>query len=359
MLQEEVVTAVEQVTPDWLTGALVRSGALTYGRVESYEVVTGERILSTNARLSLSYAAGSRGEMPRRLLLKMVNADQGDEFFGSSEVDYYTRDYVGVEGAPLVRCYGAAYSAEQRRYHILMDDLSETHVERAAKEPTLEHGLALAEGLAALHAHWWGARRLAEKGESIPNAAQIMRFVDIARPGVEHIVGYCADRLASHWPDAMRDLYARHPQALIERARVETGFALIHGDANRTNVLVPRQGERPIFIIDRQPFNWSLTTWLAVYDLAYSIVLDWDTETRRRLEWPILRHYHDQLIRRGVRGYSWDRLYDDYRLCAAMCVYVATEWCRGGVDEQWTSIWLPMLQKSMTACDDLKCNQLW
>jgi hypothetical protein len=42
-----------------------------------------------------------------------------------------------------------------------------------------------------------------------------------------------------------------------------------------------------------------------------------------------------------------------------MGVYVATEWCRGGVNEAWTAIWLPMLQKSLVACDDLDCNALW
>jgi len=98
---------------------------------------------------------------------------------------------------------------------------------------------------------------------------------------------------------------------------------------------------------------------LGVYDLAYAIVLEWEVETRRRLEKQILSHYHDQLIRNGVHGYSWEQLFHDYRLSAAMGIYVATEWCRGGINEKWTAIWLSMLQKSLTACDDLDCSGLW
>ncbi len=116
---------------------------------------------------------------------------------------------------------------------------------------------------------------------------------------------------------------------------------------------------RPIYIIDRQPFDWSLTTWLGVYDLAYAMVLDWEVETRRRLEMPILRHYHDWLSKNGVNGYPWEQLVDDYRLSVAMGVYIATEYCRGGINERWTWSWLPMLQRSLTACDDLDCNELW
>ena len=282
-----------------------------------------------------------------------------DEFFGPSEVAYYTRDYAGVEGAPLVRCYDAAYSEEKLRYHLLLDDLSGTHVEAAKKMPTLEYGLALAEGLAAMHAHWWGAQRLAEAGAQIHSAKHIQRFVDIAEPGAGHILNQFSAELEPHWPDAIYALYAKHPQAIIERTQDDNGFTLIHGDVGHNNILVPRDGDRPIYIIDRQPFDWSLTTWLGVYDLAYAIVLDWAVETRRGLEMPILRHYHDRLIKNGVRGYSWEQLYDDYRLSVAMGVYIATEYCRSRVNERWITTWLPMLQRSLTACDDLDCSELW
>jgi hypothetical protein len=53
------------------------------------------------------------------------------------------------------------------------------------------------------------------------------------------------------------------------------------------------------------------------------------------------------------------RYYDDYRLCAVMGVYIATEYCRGGINESWTHVWLPMLQRVLTACDDLDCQALW
>lgn len=358
-MPKEVITSLDQVTPEWLTAVLTRSNALTYGRVETFEVDTGQRVLSTSIRLNVNYTADSQGDRPSRLFLKLVNADQGDEFFGPSEVNFYARDYVGVQGVPLVRCYDAVYSAETLRYHILLDDLSETHLAATAKPPTLEHGLALAEGLAALHAHWWGEKRLVEGGAPLPTAEHIKRFVAIAEPGAERIIGRYPDELAPHWPELIREIYARHPQAMIERTQDGNGFSLIHGDAGLSNILVPREGDRPVYLIDRQPFDWSLTTWLAVYDLAFSVVLEWEVKKRREWERPILRHYHDHLLKNGVQDYSWEQLWDDYRLSAAMGVYIATEWCRGGIHEPYTPIWLPLLQNSLTACDDLDSRSLW
>src|SRR5262245_6795777 len=44
---------------------------------------------------------------------------------------------------------------------------------------------------------------------------------------------------------------------------------------------------------------------------------------------PVLRHYHAHLLQRGVENYAWEQLGDDYRLCVAMGLYIATEYCRG------------------------------
>jgi len=358
-MASKVIVGLNQVTTTWLTSVLVSNGALIQGAVAACDVHPGHGNWSTNVRLNLRYTDGSQGALPKHLFLKMVNANSEGESFGSSEVTYYTRDYTGVAGVPLVRCYDAAYSEEFRCYHILLDDLSGTHIEAAEKTPTLEYGLALAEGLAALHARWWGAKQFTQIGAAMHTSWQIRRFISISESGVANILKSFSTELELHWPDAILELFVKHPQVILARNLIDNGFTLIHGDTGQKNVLVPFNGDRPIYIIDRQPFDWSLTTWLGVYDLAYAIVLDWDIETRRSLEIPILRHYHEQIMKNGVNGYSWEQLYHDYRLCVPMCVYVATEYFRGDPHSRWISSWLLMLRRSLTACDDWRCSDLW
>lgn len=356
----QVITELDQISAEWLSSVLIRSGALIRGTVRSFELGTGQGNWSTSANLKITYTEDAQGTLPAHLFLKLVDTDTGDgEFFTDGEVTYYTRDYVDVKDAPLLRCYGAVYSQELNRYHLLLEDVSETHIEAYDKTPTLEYGLALAEGLAILHARWWGKARLEEAGVSGHDAQHIRNFVEIAEPGVDHIREHFSAELKPHWADLLRELYARHLLALIERSKDLNGFTLIHGDVGSSNVLVPKDGERPLYIIDRQPFNWSLTTWLGVYDIAYAIVLDWEVELRRQCEVPILKRYYETLIQNGVSNYSWERLYDDYRSCVVMGVYIATEYCRGGINEGWTHVWLPMLQRALTACDDLDCQTLW
>lgn len=348
---QQVITHIDQVDPRWLSGVLSAGPALTAGAVAAVDVEGGRSNWATNARLRLRYTLDARGTLPPQLFLKLVNTALDGESFGPSEVTYYTEDYVDVPDAPLVRCYHAAWSEPLQRYHLLLDDHGDSHVTALEKAPTPDYGLALMDGLAALHARWWGVH-----SGAMHDAAHISRFVAIAEPGVGHIIREFGDQLAAHWPDAIRSIYAQHPRRMIARTGVRNGFARIHGDVNATNILTPRADGRPIYILDRQPFDWSLTNWLGVYDVVYSMVLDWDVETRREQELPMLRRYYAGLLQRGVRDYTWDDLLADYRLMLPMGVYIATEFCRGGINVPFTERWLSMLRRTLTACDDHMIN---
>jgi len=359
-MSDVVITSPGQVTPEWLTSVLSAGDALTAGAVTGVAIEGGQGNWSSNAKLLVNYSADAAGTRPDKLFLKMVAIDlDDDEYFDDSEVTYYTRDYVNVPDAPLLHCYHAAFADTGTAYHLLLDDVSSTHVDATGRAPTPGSAVALADGLAAMHASWWGAGRLTDAGHPLHDAFHIQQFVDIAAPGVPHVLVACAADLPVHWPALIEQIFERHPTALIGRSRNPVGFTLIHGDPGCANILVPRDGDRPIYLIDRQPFNWSLTTWLGVYDLVYATILDWPTEIRRQLEVPMLKRYHDQLQLHGVADYSWHQLWTDYQLMIPMGVYIAVEYSRGGLNSKSMATWLPYLQRTLVACEDHDCQARW
>lgn len=359
MQPKQVITNLEQVTPEWLTAVLSQSRALTTGDVTSFTASSGGGHWSSNAQLNLTYSDNSLGDCPTHLFLKMVDTDTGGgEFFLPSEVTYYTRDYTDLPDAPLVRCYDGAYDPAQNRYHLLLDDMSATHKAAYDLQPTLAHGQALAEGLAIMHAHWWGEARLKQIGAAFHDAAHLRRFVAIGEPGIPHVQSHFGAMLKPHWPALIQQIFAQLPGALAARAQDKTHMTLIHGDANPGNMLVPKVGERPLYLIDQQPFDWSITTWSGAFDLAYVMALYWETDLRRELETAVLRHYHHTLLERGVQGYTWEQLFDDYRLCVALTVPIAVEYMRGGGDPDWNEFRYGLVSRTLTAFDDLQCMQL-
>lgn len=354
-----IITTPQQATSTWLTAVLTECGTLLSGQVTHVSAQTGGGHWSQNARLTLTYSNNAQGDCPTKLFLKLCNTDVGDgESFLPSEVTYYTRDYIDVPDAPLVRCYDAAYDPTLNWYYLLLDDVSETHKPAYNLKPTLAHGQALAEALAILHAHWWGETRLKYIKASFHSSTHIRRFIHMADPGIPHAKKIFGDRLKAHWQTVIYIIFEELPIKLVARAEDTTHFTPIHGDPNPGNILIPRVGDRPLYLIDQQPFNWSLRTWLSAYDLAYIMALYWPTKLRRALEVPVLRHYHNTLVERGIKDYSWEQLYDDYRLNVLLTVPIAVEYMRDGGDPDWNNFRYGLLSRSLTACDDLDCVQL-
>jgi hypothetical protein len=341
----------DQVTASWVEGCLRNSGALVQGDVAGIDVQPSTADNSRNAKIAVRYTPAATGALPGRLFLKLCS---GNGVFGPSEVHLYTRDYVGLADAPLLRCFDAQYEEAPRGYHLLLEDVSDTHSNNWQRTPALPHGLALAEALAKLHAHRWGEGRFVPLGYSVPSAAFIERYVAQSRPGLQVLFRVLGDELPPAWREALQRFFDEHPRRMIERTRDLRGFTVVHGDDNPGNVLSPRAGgETPLYLIDRQPFDWSLATWLGVSDVSYAIAHWWPVETRRACERAMMQRYFDTLLQRGVTDYAFTQVQQDYRLSIGLSLCVAVGWCAQLADPlpmKW--LWWGQLQKAMPAYFD-------
>ncbi|HEX2914030.1 MAG TPA: hypothetical protein VH186_24715 [Chloroflexia bacterium] len=355
------VTSREQLTPAWFTETLTRNSSLRSGSVREVALEGTPSNHALILRIKLRYSADATGEKPEKLLIKICPNESAiiGSFFGTSEVDYYARDYVNLADAPLPRCYDVAYSPEQRRYHLLLADLTDTHHINWETVPYEGYALAVAEALAVLHSHWWGKERLELSGEPITDRPKLERYLEHVLPGFEPMLADIEGEIKPEWVEAIKLIYQRHPDRLFERINNPVGFTLVHGDNNPGNILAPNEGDKPVYLIDRQPFDWSLTNWLGANDLAYLMVPWWEPEQRRELEFKVLRQYHATLQTRGLQDYSWEALLHDYRLCVIQSLYVPANWCvdaRERREMRW--LWTKQLERVMSAYFELGCAEV-
>jgi hypothetical protein len=301
-----VIKQFDQVTAEWLTRVLGED-------VASIQLSSSTSNWAQNASIVALMASGAS----RSFWLKACIGST----FGSSEVDYYTRDYVDLVNAPLVTCYDACYDPGIG-YHLLLEDMSVEFGDRKEAPPTLEHGLELAAAVARLHAHHW------ENG-SPPTPLQWDAYFEQINPGVE--------RIEEVTGKIFRPKFDLHAVKLRQRWSNPIGLTLLHGDINPTNVLSPRGAESPVYILDRQPFDWSITYGLAAFDLAYAIVPWWPHDVWTSHQQVILRHWYDHL---GQSEYSWEQAQSDWDLCVEHCLHLPIEWCRDPVNlESMRGLW--------------------
>jgi hypothetical protein len=350
------ITEPDQANVEWLTEVLLEAGALRDGRVASVARDCQSSSWSRSIWLEPRYEMGTSGERPHSLLLKIC-ADPA-ESFGPSEYHYYTRDYRGYAAAPLVRCYHAAYQPSPRAYHLLLADLRATHGNGFQVAPSLELARASADALARLHARYWGEAGLAELGLGLATPEELHAYFSHIAPGLEPLLEDLGDALPPARRELLRRIFGEHPRLLYARLRDERGFTLVHGDLNPGNLLWPRQGTEPVYLIDRQPFDWSLQRWLGVSDLARLMIIPWAPELRREWQVPALRRYQDVLARSGVE-LPWPLLLADYRLAALESVQIAVEWCADPATRvEKRALWEWILGRALQAVDDLDCDVL-
>ena len=338
---------------DHLTAALRRSGALGAGHVRGVVVESARStVLSRILRLRLSYEGAAAGA-PESLILKTLRPGlpTGLAHAGRQEAAFYAQVASATPGRLVPRCHEAAWDDGTRDWHLLLEDLSESHLIATAwpLPPSLEQCQAIMRARARFHAVWWDDPRL---GASIGSWSG----EEALRQSMTAFAGHLA-KLVDRFPDllspARRDTYERLMAAeprLARRYLSHRHHTIIHGDAHVWNCFLPSQGD------DALLFDWDC--WrvdTATDDLAYMMALHWYPDLRARFERPLLDSYHDELVAQGVRGYDRAALEADYRLSV---LWQLTTPIRQAAQELPPVIWWNHMERICLAVEDLGCRDL-
>jgi hypothetical protein len=352
---DSAILSAEQVTPERLTAILRGQGALPRGevaRVTPGKAQTG--FASCVWRLEVSYSKEAPASAPKRLFLKVSNPALAPGQFNPDdlrkEILFYRVIAPAMDEAGAIPCYDAVYEPETGASHIILHDVSETHI--PCLSPSSERNCERAvDALARLHAFWWDHPRLGKDVGRFPRLEERQQdWVDAEKSTIAFMAAL-GDQLRGSWRAVYESVLPSLP-GLYKRHAQGRNLTLVHGDAHLGNFLFPKDPEADrTYLVDWQ--FWHPT--IGGTDLAFMIATEWEPEIRRRLEQPLLRRYHRLLLAQGVQGYSWDDCWNDYRLSVILVSIFIPVW-RWAVF-QWKAD-LPTLETSMAAFEDLRCADL-
>jgi hypothetical protein len=316
------------LTPEWLTGALRHSGALTNGRITgaSFEPLgVGAGFIGQIGRLTLTYDDAA-ADGPVTVIAKMPSLEEGARAIASlyglyeRELRFY-RELADRIAIRTPRLYYGDGDPDRVAYILLFEDLSATGtVGDQVKGCSGEQARLALEQLARHHAMWWGAEQL--------------RPLAWLQPGVDLVEAAMKQSYPASWPKALeafgqrmspavRDALPELGRRVMERiAPYRDGpLTLVHGDYRLDNMFFGGpDADYDLAVVDWQSPNLG---WGA-YDIAYFMYGNIDIDTRRAHEHEVLRRYHEILLEHGVRDYSWERLLDDYvaSLVVSLAIWV-------------------------------------
>lgn len=358
-----VPATMDEITPEWLTGALRSAGCLTSCSVTAIDKVTigqGVGILGELARITPTYTA-SEPNAPKTLIAKIPTADEGGKGianmlgFYEKEVRFYGElcHSIGVRSA---RGYYAAGDPASVRYVILMEDLGDLRLGDQVAGASAEECETLIREVARLHARWWDSPEL-DRIDWIPavNSPQIKMSSLAMAAAMEPFLTNFSSHIKPH--------HAELAQKLLFRVNpMQDGFAdrpvtLCHGDLRLDNVFWGSpDGSSPVTLID-----WQIALKArGPYDIAYFMSQSVEPAVRARNEERLVRVYHGTLVAGGVKGYSFDDCWRDYRAATMSCLIYPVV-ALGSVDlanERGLALALAMLQRSLSAIDDLNAGDI-
>ncbi|HEY4166232.1 MAG TPA: aminoglycoside phosphotransferase [Reyranella sp.] len=354
--------APPQADADYLTAALRKAGALDQGRVVAVKVVHSfPTVLSRFHRLKLEYEGTV--DAPRHFYLKtgLPGSPGGAMDSGRREVAFYTTIGSATPEGLLPRCFDAQAAPDGSRWHLLLEDLTDTHFIATPwpLPPTVAETEIIVRCRARFQATWWDDPRLGNGIGHRPSDNEIEQWLTWLAKQYEAF----ADTLGERLPPRRRALYEKLLAAaprLVQRARSWRHMTVIQGDAHVWNCFLPKDGavRTPRLRAPETPrlFDWD--GWqvaVGTEDLAYMIAMHWYPDMRQRAERPLLDAFHDELLACGVKGYDRRALQDDYRL-SVLWQITRPLWMRSvGIQPR---LWWSNLERIHLAADDLGCREL-
>ncbi len=324
----------------WLSGALeteVRS-------VSSEQIGTGQ---TSSTYLLHIDAVGCAPTLVAKLAEGDEAARRQVATAHRNEVGFYTQ-LAGTLDVRTPSCRYGAISDDGTQFTLLLEDLSPRRPGRQVDGCPIDQMGYAVRNLAALHACRWNDDTLRAVDFLTPLTRQRAEFLGaLASTATEQFITRFAERVDARDVVTLREVAEVLVQWLVGRP---APFTLMHGDYRLDNLMFPPTGS-DVVAVDWQ----TVTVALPARDLSYFIATSLPVEERREAERTLVEMYYDDLLRRGVEGYTAAHCFDDYRfgqLQGPMITVLGTMTSQGrsrSADEMF----LAMASRSCAAVRDL------
>jgi len=364
---KSVITDIKQLTPEWLTNIFKKKGYLSNGKVTKIIKKNSLKTFISNWHfLELNFSNNAQTEtISSEIAVKTPKPNDIAKLLGKHEVKFYNIVAETINEMPIPTCYDATFSEETGRSHIILDYFSKTHIALmdAPLPPLKRYCERAIDCLAELHALWWDHQKLQELSkhsfvfdlhkENSFNEKKILSWFKKENRSLKRLIRFLGDRMSNKRKELFDALFSLYPQLAFERIK-KKNITLIHADANFWNFFYPKDIENEKN--KAKLFDWDVwAIGVGGQDLSHMIGYFWYPERRHLMEKDLIKRYHNDLLKLGVKSYSWDECWYDYKLSALLILYrVAWFWSL----MPHLGLWWSGLERSILTVEDLNCIEL-
>ncbi|MHA2336511.1 MAG: phosphotransferase [Candidatus Hodarchaeales archaeon] len=354
-VKSEVISNIEELTPEKLTKIFRKQGYLNNGKVTKITNQDSIECFHSNLHfLELSISNnGQTDEIPSEIVVKMPKTDDLSKLAGKYEARFFTIVTEKMKELTVPTCFDLAFSEETGCSHVILENLSKSHVELSdlPVPPLKMHCEKAIESLAIIHASWWDR---VEEITNLLNEKIFFEMYNLHKQELHKAQEFLGERMSDKRRKVFKKVYSIYPKLHWNRIKNKKNLTLLHGDAGFWNFFYPKNIENEkekTYLIDWQ--SWS--PGFAMCDLAYMIGLHWYPERRKLMEKDLIEHYYNVLVKQGVKNFSWDDCWSDYKLGAIRNLYIPISQCSTGIS---AFVWWPHFERAWLTFEDLNCMEV-
>ena len=346
--------SMANVSAEWVEECIGR------GKLNNINLVPmgeGVGMMSSMSIIELEWEGSTN--LPSSLVLKLAAENETNRAVSQQfnlylkEVSYY-KDLAPRTTARSPRVYASEID-EEHNFFLLMEDVSSYRMGSQVDGATAEECELCIDFLVNLHASFWnqlnGIGWLPNMSGS-DNAKNMALGCEAGWPQLQEIFG-------NFVPDNIEAERERYLEAVprLQTQLDQHPTTLIHGDFRMDNMLFGQAPEHDsLLVVDFQgPLKGN-----GIHDVAYLLSHSAKTEVRREHERNLIERYSSGLINAGVKDYSFEKAWNDYRIGVLYSWTVAAV-IAGTMDPAnnrgfaWMS---KMVERNGTAINDLDCLSL-
>ena len=300
--------SMAEVSPAWLEAGVGR------GKLNNIELIPmgeGVGMMSSMSVVQLDWEEPAG--LPSSLVLKLAAENETNRAVSQQfnlylkEVNYY-RDLAPRTTARSPHVYASEID-DEHNFFLLMEDVSAYRMGNQVDGATLEECELCIDFLVNLHASFWTQLDAVDWLPNMSGSDNARNMALGCEAGWTQLQEIFSEFVPNNI-EALRESYLAaipHLQAKLD----QEPKTLIHGDFRMDNMLFGQAPEHdPLLVVDFQgPLKGN-----GIMDVAYLLSHSAKTDVRRAHERKLLERYATGLINAGIKNYSVDKAWNDYRV---------------------------------------------
>jgi aminoglycoside/choline kinase family phosphotransferase len=300
----------EDLSPKWFTSVLKLAGD---NHVESVELQTlgeADSVSGDIYRVKIKYS-NKTPDTPESVVVKLPRPRSLrtpmllDAY--RQEVGFY-RNLAHKVGVPVPKHIYSDIDPATYDYVLVIEDYPDSTNVRNEIGATIEQAYSLVQYMAKFHSKYWENPTLLEY-EWLFKVDE--HRIDTMTSEITKCLPLFLSRFSQYIePAEMEVLQAlpEHYKATVKPLWFSAPPTLVHNDFAMKNILIIDGGLRFVLV------DWAnVGLGPGVRDLSFFVETSIKPGMRSELEGSLLRHYWEKLRGEGVSGYSFQRMFDDYR----------------------------------------------